>query len=183
MPLVSSVKSKTQPYEKVTSLLRAAADPNITGPAIKGAPIPHSALILATRKRDCRMVRLLLEAGADPNHISGEEGLPNALFWATYWGELELVKLFVTLSKHRLDLGIRKYTNESIFDVAETSKNFAKLRKPRHIAKLPLPSKPPLVYEKISQMLEDYRRQFPESTSASGGGTSALTVSTTATRR
>merc|ERR1712087_132514 len=96
---------------------------------------------------------------------------------------LELVKLFVTLSKHRLDLGIRKYTNESIFDVAETSKNFAKLRKPRHIAKLPLPSKPPLVYEKISQMLEDYRRQFPESTSATGGGTSALTGSTTATRR
>merc|ERR1719221_1284582 len=129
------------------------------------------------------MVRILLEAGADVNPGSGDEGLPNALFWATYWGELELVKLFVTLSKHRLDLGIRKYTNESIFDVAETSKNFAKLRKPRHIAKLPLPSKPPAVYEKILQLLEDYRLQFPELASAAGGGTSALTGSTTATRR
>merc|ERR1712137_1391249 len=135
------------------------------------------------RKRDCKMVRMLLDAGADPNHVCGDEGLPNALFWATYWGELELVKLFVTLSKHRLDLSIKKYTNESIFDVAETSKNFAKLRKPRHIAKLPLPSKPPAVYEKISQMLEEYRRQFPELASVTGGGASALTGSTTATRR
>lgn len=185
-PLVSSVKSKIQPYDKVTVLLRAGADPNFTGPTLKGSPPPYTALIIATRKRDVRMVRVLLDAGADPNQISGDEGLPNALFWATYWGELELVKLFVTLSKHRLDLGIRKYTDETIFDVANTSKDFAALRKPRHIAKLPLPSRPPVVYERIGQMLEDYRAQYPDATgrgAIGGGASSALTGSTTATRR
>merc|ERR1712048_1022740 len=147
---------------------------------------PYSALIIATRKRDLRMVRMLLEAGADVNHTAGDEGLPNALFWATYWGELELIKLFVTLSKHRLDLSVRKYTNETVFDVANTGKNLAKLRKPRHIAKLPLPSRPAVVYEKISQMLEEYREKYPEAPSSGTGRTPALTAltgSTTATRR
>jgi len=122
----------------------------------------YPALTAATRKRDYRMVKMLLEAGADVNQVAGDEGLPNALFWATYWGELELVKLFVTSSRHRLDFSVRKYTGESIFDVAYTSRDFSKLRKPRHIAKLPLPSRPPVVYEKIAQMLEDYKDQYPE---------------------
>merc|ERR1712217_648762 len=49
-PLVSSVKSKIQPYEKVAALLRGGADANFTGPAVKGSPSPYSALIIATRK-------------------------------------------------------------------------------------------------------------------------------------
>lgn len=185
-PLISAVKSKINPYDKVLSLLKAQADPNFMGTASKGTSSSslHPPLTLATRKRDYRMVRLLLEAGADVNLVAGDEGLPNALFWATYWGELELIKLFVTLSKHRLDLSVRKYTNETVFDVAYTSKNFAELTKPRHIAKLPLPSRPPYVYKKIAQMLEEYRAQYPEAAADPGGGnTTAMTGSTTATRR
>eukprot|EP00747_Dinoflagellata_sp_TGD_P186775 gnl/TRDRNA2_/TRDRNA2_44044_c0_seq1.p1 gnl/TRDRNA2_/TRDRNA2_44044_c0~~gnl/TRDRNA2_/TRDRNA2_44044_c0_seq1.p1 ORF type:complete len:431 (+),score=86.65 gnl/TRDRNA2_/TRDRNA2_44044_c0_seq1:123-1415(+) len=176
-PLVSSVKSKIQPYDKVLSLLRTGADPNFFGDDL-GHSSGYPALIIATRKRDYRMVRILLEAGADVNRAVGDEGLPNALFWATYWGELELIKLFVTLSKHRLDLGARKYTNETVFDVVNTSRSFAKMRKPRHIAKLPLPTRPAVVYEKILQLLEDYRSQHPESLA----GTALATGSTTAPR-
>jgi len=215
-PVISAVKSKIQPYDKVLALLRAGGDPNFMGPAAAASSptsasaaaaaaaaneggagllaarpasspsVVYPALTTATRKRDYRMVRLLLEAGADVNQVAGDEGLPNALFWATYWGELELIKLFVTLSKHRLDFSIRKYTNETIFDVAYTSRNFAKLRKPRHIAKLPLPSRPPVVYEKIAQMLEEYRDRYPEASSRTGrasGCVTAGTGSTTATRR
>merc|ERR1711879_870786 len=108
-PLVTAVKSKIMPYDKVLTLLRAGADPN--------TPC-YPALVITTRKRDYRMVRILLEAGADVNLVVGDERLPNALFWAVYWGELELIKLFITLSKHRLDLGVRKYTKGSVFDVA-----------------------------------------------------------------
>lgn len=180
-PLVTSIKSKIQPYEKVVALLRITADPNYRGPKTQGcskasAPSVYPPLILATRKRDYKMVRALLEAAGDANQGVGDEGLPNALFWATYWGELELVKLFVTLSKHRLDLSVRKYTGETVFDVAQTSRTYADLRKPKHIAKLPLPSRPAVVYEKIHQMLEQYRAEHPE---PSGG--SLPTGSTTAT--
>merc|ERR1719387_1316780 len=94
-----------------------------------GAGRPYSALTVATRKRDLRMVRILLEAGADVNKACGGEGLPNVLFWATYWGELELMRLFVTLSKHQLDLNSRKYTNETIFDVVRTSLTYASMKK------------------------------------------------------
>jgi len=189
-PLVSSVKSRLQSYDKVLVLLRHAADPNFTGPlAAKSSSSQYPALTIATRKRDYRMVRILLEAGADVNQIAGDEGLPNALFWATYWGELELIKLFVTSSKHRLDLSMKKHTNETVFDVVDSSRGFAKLRKPRHIAKLPLPSRPAAVYDKIHEMLTEYRARFPESTSRStsrlgaSNTASALTGSTTATRR
>lgn len=189
-PLVTAVKSRMQPYDKVLTLLRASADPNYSGPVLtSGTPQRpfYPPLTLATRKRDYRMVRILLEAGADANLCAGDEGLPNVLFWATYWGELELMKLFLTLSKHPLDLSVRKYTRETIFDVAQTSMSFATMRKPRHIAKLPLPSRPAVVYQKIIQMLEDHRCKYPESfpTAANPGSTSgqsaALTGSTTAT--
>lgn len=183
-PLISSVKSRIQPYDKVLELLRGAADPNFLGhAAARDGQGPYPALTIATRKRDYRMVRMLLEAGADVNFVVGDEGLPNVLFWATYWGELELIKLFVTLSQRRLDLGLRKHTNETVFDVAEASRNFAKLRKPRHIAKLPLPSRPAVVYEKIAQMLQEYRVQHPGAEPCTAAGAPALTGSTTATRR
>lgn len=155
-PLVSAVKSKLQPYDKALALLRIGADPNNVGPMIKGVPQVYPALVSATRKRDYRMVRILLEAGADVNLCGGDEGLPNALFWGAYWGELELIKLFVTLTKHRLDFSIRKYTDETVFDVVRTARSFAGMRKPRHIQKLPLPSRPAVVYDKILQMLEEY---------------------------
>merc|ERR1719277_367965 len=138
------------------------------------------------------MVRTLLESGADVNQVVADEGLPNVLFWATYWGELELIKLFVTLSRHRLDLSMRKYTDETVLDVAHTSCDFAKMKKPRHIAKLPLPSRPPAVYETIAQILEEYRDLLPETTNRTSGATSggatcapgwALTSPSTATRR
>lgn len=168
-PMVTSVKSKMQPYEKVLTLLRAAADPNFTGPERKQSTV-YPAMILATRKRDYKMVRALLEAGGDVNRTAGDEGLPNALFWATYWGELELIKLFISLSKHRLDLSVKKYTDETVFDVARTSRGYADLRKPRHIAKLPLPSRPAVVYDKIYQLLEQYRSEHPDPSSPAGGG-------------
>jgi len=169
-PMVTAVKSKIQPYEKVVTLLKAAADPNFTGNGRTQSTV-YPPMILATRKRDYKMVRALLEAGADVNRIAGDEGLPNALFWATYWGELELIKLFIGLSKHRLDLSVRKYTDETVFDVARTSRGYADLRKPRHIAKLPLPSRPAVVYDKIYQLLEQYRAEHPDPCpSAAGGG-------------
>lgn len=188
-PLVTAVKSRMRPYEKVLVLLRAGADPNFSGPQqVPGAPLRafYPPLTIATRKRDYRMVRILLEAGADANLFAGDEGLPTVLFWATYWGELELMKLFLTLSKGPLDLGVHKYTSETVFDVAHNSMNFATMRKPRHIAKLPLPSRPPVVYQKIIQMLEEYRTKYPDSfPTANPGSTSAhssiFTGSTTAT--
>eukprot|EP00927_Polykrikos_kofoidii_P068954 TRINITY_DN64314_c0_g1_i1.p1 TRINITY_DN64314_c0_g1~~TRINITY_DN64314_c0_g1_i1.p1 ORF type:complete len:473 (+),score=71.66 TRINITY_DN64314_c0_g1_i1:155-1420(+) len=181
-PLVTAVKTKMQAYEKVLALLRAAADPNFLGDADHLSTRRfYPALTLATRKRDYRMVRILLEAGADVNRTVGVEGLPNVLFWATYWGELELVKLFCTLSKHPLDLSVRKYTNETVFDVARTSQSFAATRKPRHIAKLPLPSRPALVYEKIVQMLDQYCALHPEAAGI-GAPLGSATESTAATR-
>merc|ERR1712025_1239877 len=104
------------------------------------------------------------------------------MFWATYWGELELIKLFLRLSQYRVDLTVRKYTGETVFDVARTSKHFANARKPRHIAKLPLPTRPPLIYEKIIQMLEEYRAQYPCAGGASNGPVSPGTCSTMATQ-
>lgn len=182
-PLVSSVKSRIQPFEKVLALLRAAADPNFLPPESAGMHGPYPPLTIATRKRDYRMCRALLDAGADVNLVAMDEGLPNVLFWATYWGELELIKMFLSHSKHRLDLSVRKHTNETIFDVAEASRNFAKMRKPKHIAKLPLPNRPVVVYDKICSMLEEYRRQYPETAAEGTGCVTALTGSTTATGR
>lgn len=191
-PLISSVKSKIQPHEKVTALLHFGADPNFMGSGgtqeAQSNRTPYPPLTIATRKRDYRMVRTLLEAGADVNQVVADEGLPNVLFWATYWGELELIKLFVTLSKHRLDFSVLKYTKETVFDVAYTSKGFSKMKKPRHIAKLPLPSRPPVVYEKIAQMLEEYRDHLPEEATARTSATTAVrswtvTGSATVTRR
>merc|ERR1712228_641358 len=86
-------------------------------------------------------------------------------------------KLFVTHSKHSLDLNIRKYTNETIFDVTTTSRAFAAAKKPRHIAKLPLPSRPAAVYENILQVLENYHAQHPDV------GNAPVTGSTTAATR
>merc|ERR1719421_410526 len=58
-PLVTAVKSKIMPYEKVLTLLRSGADPNFVGPsnqaaaAASGSTLPCcAALIIATRKRD-----------------------------------------------------------------------------------------------------------------------------------
>lgn len=161
-PLISSVKSKIQPCDKVLALLRRGADPNFVGPPPKRGSPPYPPLVISTRKRDYRMVRILLEAGADVNAIVEDEGLPTPLFWAVYWGELELLKLFTTLSTHRLDLHVKKYTQESVFEVARTALNFAKMRRPKHIAKLALPNRPPAVYEKIIQVLEEYVAQHPE---------------------
>lgn len=185
-PLISSVKSKVQPYDKVLTLLRAGGDPNNVGPLVQVPQGCYPPLVIATRKRDYRMVRILLEAGANVNLLVGDEGLPTPLFWATYWGELELIKLFLTLSKHPLDLTVRKYTSETVFDVAKTSWSFAKTRKPRHIAKLPLPSRPAVVYEKIYEMLEEYRRAHPESDGGplySSTRSAGATATTTATWR
>jgi len=177
-PLLTSVKSKLQPYEKALMLLRHGADPNFIGNEQQDKlRTTYPALTLATRKRDHRMVRILLEAAADVNRTVGGEGLPNVMFWAAYWGELELMKLFVTHSKHSLDLSIRKYTNETIFDVTTTSRAFAAAKKPRHIAKLPLPSRPAAVYENILQVLENYRAQHPDM------GNAPVTGSTTAATR
>lgn len=120
------------------------------------------------------MVKLLLDAGADVNQMAGDEGLPTALFWAIYWGELELVKLFIHSAKHRLDFSMRKYTGETVFDVVRTSKDFATMRKPRHIAKLPLPGRPPVVYDNIAQMLEAYRDRYPEAGPAANANRTAL---------
>jgi len=182
-PLASAAKSRIQPYDKVVSLLRASADPNFVGaPASRGAKAPYPPLTIAARKRDYRLVKALLDAGADVNLAAADEGLPNPLFWATYWGELELLKLLMTHSKHRLDFTVRKHTNETIFDVAEASRNFAQMQKPKHIAKLPLPNRPVVVYDKICQMLEEYRLRFPDA--AAGGSScsaSRLTASTAAT--
>lgn len=170
-PLIAAVKSKVQPHEKVVSLLRRSADPGFMG-GESGAQttarkqsttrIDYPALNVATQKRDYRMVRVLLDAGANPNQIARDEGLPNALFWATYWGEIEIVKLFISFSKHKLDLNVRKYTNETVFDVARTASAFSKVKKPRHIAKLPLPARPAVVYERILALLEEYKASNPD---------------------
>lgn len=181
-PLISAVKSKIEPHEKVLALLRFGAEPNFlgsggSGTSPTGQALPYPPLTLATRRRDYKMVRMLLEAGADVNQVVADEGLPNVLFWATYWGELELIKLFLTLSKHPLDFTVRKYTNETLFDVVQTSKGFAGMKKPRHIAKLPLPSRPPVVYEKIAAMLEEYRDQHQPASISTTGRASCSTVS------
>merc|ERR1712032_1734672 len=85
--------------------------------------------------------------------MGGDEGLPTVLFWVAYWGELELMKLFVELSKHNFDLGVTKYTGETVVDILHTSRSFAEMSKPKHIMKLPLPSRTPVVFEKILQLL------------------------------
>mmetsp|Transcript_58202 Transcript_58202/g.103323 ORF Transcript_58202/g.103323 Transcript_58202/m.103323 type:complete len:418 (+) Transcript_58202:124-1377(+) len=186
-PLIIAVKSKLQAHEKVVSLLRRSADPNFVGQDIPTARIAYPALSIATQRRDYRMVRILLEGGADPNQISRDEGLPNALFWATYWGEIEIIKLFMSFSKHKLDLHVRKYTQETVFDVARTASAFSKVKKPRHIAKLPLPARSPVVYERIVTLFEEYQASHSDGGSGSMGAASArpdsLGASTTATSR
>lgn len=186
-PLATAVKSKLQPHEKVVCLLRRSADPNFVGHDIPTARIAYPALSIATQRRDYRMVRILLEGGADPNQISRDEGLPTALFWATYWGEIEIIKLFMSFSKYKLDLHVRKYTQETVFDVARTANSFSKVKKPRHIAKLPLPARSPAVYERIVTLFDEYQATHSDGGSGSLGAASArpdsLGASTTATSR
>jgi len=161
-PLLSSVKSHTQPYDKVLCLLRHAANPNFVGKA--SDPLSKKidpCVFVATRRRDYRMVRVLLGAGADVNQIGGDEMLPNALFFAAHWGELELLKIFMESSKSGLDMGMRRSTNETVLDIAESARSFSKLQKPKHISKLPLPNRPPAVYERIIRILEEYSAKNP----------------------
>jgi len=161
-PLLASVKSFTQPYEKVVSLLRHAANPNFVGKASDPVSCTTTpAVLLATQRRDYRMVRILLGAGADINQASGDDILPNALFFVAHWGEIELLKIFLESSKFPLDLGKRKITNETVLDVAEAAQSFSKLKKPKHISKLPLPSRPPAVYERLIRILEEYAAKNP----------------------
>jgi len=103
----------------------------------------------------------LLGAGADVNQVAGDEILPNALFFASHWGEIELIKIFIESSKVTLDLSKRKASNETILDVAEAARSFSKLQKPKHISKLPLPNRPPAVYERIIRILEEYATKHP----------------------
>ena len=49
------------------------------------------------------------------------------------------MRLLTTRSRVRLNLGLTKETKEDVFDVAQTAINFARTRKPKSIAKLPLP--------------------------------------------
>lgn len=161
-PLLASVKSHTQPYDKVLCLLRHAANPNFVGrPSDPVSKTVDPAVLLATRKRDYRMVRILLGSGADVNQRGGDDILPNALFFAAHWGEIELIKIFMESSKHTLDMGFRRGTNETVLDVAEAARSFSKLQKPKHISKLPLPSRPTAVYERIIRILEEYATKNP----------------------
>lgn len=156
-PLIASVKSHTQPYDKVLCLLRAAADPNFVGrPSDPLSAKTNPAVFVATRRRDYRMVRILLSASSDVNQVSGDQVLPNALFFAAHWGELELMKIFMECSKKPLELARRKSTHETVLDVAEAARSFSKLQKPKHISKLPLPNRPPAVYDKLIRLLEEY---------------------------
>jgi ankyrin repeat protein len=178
-PLLSSVKSHTQPYDKVLCLLRHAANPNFVGrPSDPVSKKTDPAILIATRRRDYRMVRILLGAGADVNQATGDESLPNSLFFATHWGEIELIKIFIESSKSTLDLGARKTNNETVMDVAEAARSFSKLQKPKHISKLPLPNRPPAVYERIIRILEEYAAKHPSSQAVQPWTGSTLTGST-----
>lgn len=162
-PLLASIKSHTQPYDKVLCLLRHAANPNFVGrPSDPVSKKTDPAILVATKRRDYRMVRLLLGAGANVNQSAGDDILPNAVFFAAHWGEIDLIKVFMEASKHTLDLTIRKKSNETVLDVAEAARSFSMLQKPKHISKLPLPSRPPAVYERIIRLLEEYASKNPK---------------------
>jgi len=165
-PLVASVQALTQPYEKVLSLLRHAADPNFIGKPRFGDVQAKSCdppILVATRKRDYRMVRILLGVGADVNMVSDDEVMPNAVFFVAHWGEVELLKTFIESSNHVLNLSLRRGSKETVLEVAEAARSFSKLQKPKHISKLPLPNKPPVVYERIIRILEEYAARNPDS--------------------
>lgn len=119
--------------------------------------------MVATRKRDFRMVRILLGVGADVNQVSGDEVMPNAVFFVAHWGEIELLKTFIESGKHTLNLSLTRGNNETVLDVAEAARSFSKLQKPKHISKLPLPNKPPVVYERIIRILEEYAAKNSDS--------------------
>lgn len=158
VPLVAAVKSSIEPVEKVELLLRAGADPNQVGDD------KDSALAVAAKSDSVDAVTKLLDAGADPNCYLANDPLPTVLFYAVYWGQLDMVRLLITRSQTKLNLYLTKDTKEDIFDVANTALAFARARKPKSIAKLPLPASSVEDCEEVIRLLDNYRlRHAPAS--------------------
>eukprot|EP00929_Paragymnodinium_shiwhaense_P018002 TRINITY_DN12791_c0_g1_i2.p1 TRINITY_DN12791_c0_g1~~TRINITY_DN12791_c0_g1_i2.p1 ORF type:complete len:359 (+),score=65.84 TRINITY_DN12791_c0_g1_i2:170-1246(+) len=160
-PLVTAIRSRVEPYEKVKTLFEAKANPDFIGGALKLRRPFHHALSVATKRRDRKMTSVLLKAGADVNQIIHLENLPTPLFWAAHWGEKDMVRIILAESKFQVDLSIKKPgTDEDIFAVVQAAKAFSMVDKPKHIAKLPLPKVPSATYDEVLELLEEYRNKY-----------------------
>lgn len=148
--VVAAVKSQIEPAEKIQILMKADADPNL----VSGRETP---LAVAAKARQYVSAAELLDHAADPN-AQLHDSLPTVLFHAVYWGDVEMVELLAVRSRVRLNLGLVKETKEDIFDVAHTALSFARTRKPKSIAKLPLPDAAVEDCERVLRILDEYRQ-------------------------
>ncbi|PFH32856.1 ankyrin repeat-containing protein [Besnoitia besnoiti] len=191
-PLNVAASSTVSPYEKVELLLRygaapdfplvpvaapsrtrAATDPPHEVPTVAGSEdLP--ALMHAVVTGDLSLAELLLEQGADPNIFVEALGLPTPLFQAVFWGDLKMVKL---LCAYGADPSIAKPSGESVLQTASRALQFSLLRKPRHIAKLPLPRSSPALCRQIRRILEDsYAERSAAARTAVASGRAAATA-------
>ncbi|CBZ52077.1 putative ankyrin repeat-containing protein [Neospora caninum Liverpool] len=110
------------------------------------------ALMHAVITGDLRLAELLLQQGADPNIFVEALGLPTPLFQAVFWGDLKMVQL---LCAYGADPYIAKQNGETVFQTASRALKFALLRKPKHIAQLPLPRTSPARCRQVQRALDD----------------------------
>ncbi|KFH14129.1 ankyrin repeat-containing protein [Toxoplasma gondii MAS] len=187
-PLNVAASSSQSPHRKVDLLLRYGAAPDYpllpvashavrqavtSSPAASARSVPTvadsedlPALMHAVITGDLGLAELLLQQGADPNIFVESLGLPTPLFQAVFWGDLKMVEL---LCAYGADLQIVKQNGETVFETSNRALKFSLLRKPRHIAQLPLPRVSPARCRQIHRALDDCRL-------AAAGGRSLSTV-------
>ncbi|KEP65020.1 UNVERIFIED_CONTAM: ankyrin repeat-containing protein [Hammondia hammondi] len=175
-PLNVAASSSQSPHIKVDLLLRYGAAPDYpllpvashavreavtSSPAASARAVPTvadsedlPALMHAVITGDLSLAELLLRQGADPNIFVESLGLPTPLFQAVFWGDLKMVEL---LCAYGADLQIVKQNGETVFETSNRALKFASLRKPKHIAQLPLPRVSPARCRQIHRALDDCR--------------------------
>ncbi|KAF8822056.1 ankyrin repeat-containing protein [Cardiosporidium cionae] len=148
--LISACTSLIDSIAKIELLLQYGADANFH---LKNE---YSPLMQTTMNEDLAAMELLLKNGANPNEVVELAGLPTPLFYAVYWGKVEMIEL---LLKYKPDIHIRKQNKTDILELARTSLHFATLRKPKHIARLPLPKTSAGECRNICSILGKYQRE------------------------
>ena len=99
-PLIAAAKSGDA--AKVAELLAGGAEVDCRSPVLNGFDDDHTPLLLAARENHPDVVRMLLDAGADPNAVEPTFGAV-PLHKATYNGHADIARLLVGARNIDLD--------------------------------------------------------------------------------